>query len=358
MNSQVNTFKDLIDEPDRRFKEFFNFHTDVKINPSFSIAKYIRSGRELIRMGNIYFSEHDYLQAFVLYSRFAVLYSQTLKTHPEYPTCNKSDIAEINKQLTTIAFPRAEKLKIYIKEIFQNEANEHWKILDEQKNKKIIEDQEDEKLKNSILNNTELNELDELNKPVIDRTLKPKEKVSNFRPVFLPGDTMTKFLEIAYANTQRNIETCGILAGRLNQNKFTLTHCIIPKQKGTSDTCSTEHEHELCESIDSNNLITLGWIHTHPSQTAFLSSIDLHTHYGYQLMIPEAIAIVCAPSYNQNGIFILNPSGLQEISECSKDGFHPHTKNPELFEECDHVTLDNNLRIKIIDLRMVTSRSY
>jgi hypothetical protein len=38
---------------------------------------------------------------------------------------------------------------------------------------------------------------------------------------------------------------------------------------------------------------------THPSQTAFLSSVDLHTHCSYQLMMPEALAIVCAPRYQE-----------------------------------------------------------
>lgn len=38
---------------------------------------------------------------------------------------------------------------------------------------------------------------------------------------------------------------------------------------------------------------------THPTQTAFLSSVDLHTHCAYQLMMAEAIAIVCAPKYDE-----------------------------------------------------------
>ena len=38
---------------------------------------------------------------------------------------------------------------------------------------------------------------------------------------------------------------------------------------------------------------------THPTQTAFLSSVDLHTHCSYQLMMPEAIAIVCSPRFNE-----------------------------------------------------------
>lgn len=27
----------------------------------------------------------------------------------------------------------------------------------------------------------------------------------------------------------------------------------------------------------------------------FMSSVDLHTHSGYQSMLPEAFAVVCAP---------------------------------------------------------------
>ncbi len=50
-------------------------------------------------------------------------------------------------------------------------------------------------------------------------------------------------------------------------------------------------------------------------------------------MIPEAIAIVVAPAYNEIGTFALTPTyGLKEIAECSKTGFHPHTNNPPLFE--------------------------
>ncbi len=43
-------------------------------------------------------------------------------------------------------------------------------------------------------------------------------------------------------------------------------------------------------------LYPLGWIHTHPSQTCFLSSVDVHTHCGYQTMLDEAVAIVMAPT--------------------------------------------------------------
>ena len=66
----------------------------------------------------------------------------------------------------------------------------------------------------------------------------------------------------------------------------------------TSDSCTTTDEEALFEFQDKHSLLTLGWIHTHPTQTCFMSSVDLHTHVGYQIMLPEAIAIVCAPSKN------------------------------------------------------------
>ena len=37
------------------------------------------------------------------------------------------------------------------------------------------------------------------------------------------------------------------------------------------------------------SLLTLGWIHTHPTQTCFLSSVDLHTHCGYQSLLDEVL---------------------------------------------------------------------
>ena len=58
-------------------------------------------------------------------------------------------------------------------------------------------------------------------------------------------------------------------------------------------------------------------IHTHPSQTSFLSSVDLHTQLSYQLMLPEAVAIVMAPKFNQTGFFVLTQNyGLDYIGNC------------------------------------------
>lgn len=68
-------------------------------------------------------------------------------------------------------------------------------------------------------------------------------------------------------------------------------------------------------------------IHTHPTQSIFLSSLDLHTHASYQRLLPEAIAVVCAPHEGPNayGVFrMTDPPGLEIVLECQDEGaFHP-----------------------------------
>ena len=98
----------------------------------------------------------------------------------------------------------------------------------------------------------------------------------------------------AKSNTSRSIESCGILAGTLDlaADTFSISTLIVPKQEGTSDTVAALGEEEIFEAQDSRSLFPLGWIHTHPSQTCFLSSIDIHTQCGYQVL-PSPCFIGC-----------------------------------------------------------------
>lgn len=119
------------------------------------------------------------------------------------------------------------------------------------------------------------------------------------RSIFLPGNLRSKFLEVASKNTEAGLETCGVLCGTPINNALFVRCLLIPDQKSTPDTCETENESALFDYCMSEDLLMLGWIHTHPTQTCFMSSRDLHTHAGYQVMMPESIAIVCAPRYNE-----------------------------------------------------------
>lgn len=89
-------------------------------------------------------------------------------------------------------------------------------------------------------------------KPAFDRTAKPSLSYMEgaLRTVRIPDDTMRKFLEVARTNTARNVETCGILAGQLKQHQLLVTHVILPKQSGTSDSCNTMNEEEIFDIQD------------------------------------------------------------------------------------------------------------
>ncbi|OAY56091.1 AMSH-like ubiquitin thioesterase 3 [Manihot esculenta] len=180
---------------------------------------------------------------------------------------------------------------------------------------------------------------------------------NSYQHLHVPVNLMEDFLRLAHANTQKNLETCGVLAGSLKNRVFHLTTLIIPKQESTSDSCQTVNEEEIFEVQDRLALFPLGWIHTHPSQTCFMSSVDLHTHYSYQIMLPEAIAIVMAPTdeSSPHGIFHLSdPSGVSVIRNCQQRGFHPHEEpldGSAIYEHCSHVYMNSNLKFEVVDLR-------
>ena len=204
------------------------------------------------------------------------------------------------------------------------------------------------------------------------------------RSLHVPSDLMASFLAMAEPNTDANLETCALLQGRLHRGAFTVSHLVFPAQTATPDSCTTMNEEQIMEFQEKADLITLGWIHTHPTQSCFLSSLDLHTHAGYQMMLPEAIAIVCAPRHEPSfGLFRLtDPTGLQTVIQvtiittlrvhdritdqkimnptlqCREPGlFHPHVssdgKDLALYTDAiyGHVTLSSGLPLELVDLR-------
>ncbi|XP_026386994.1 AMSH-like ubiquitin thioesterase 1 [Papaver somniferum] len=187
----------------------------------------------------------------------------------------------------------------------------------------------------------------------------PDELARSKSPLELHISTavMETFLRLASSNTKRNLETCGVLAGLLKNRKFYVSALIIPKQESTSDTCQTTNEEEIFDVQDKQSLFPLGWIHTHPTQSCFMSSVDVHTHYSYQIMLPEAIAIVMAPkdSSRKYGIFRLtSPGGMSVIRKCPQRGFHTHQQPPDggpIYDQCTEVYMNPSMKFDIIDLR-------
>lgn len=175
------------------------------------------------------------------------------------------------------------------------------------------------------------------------------------RPIDMPAELLDRFLGVARLNTLRKIETCGLLLGRQRGNGFSINTLLIPEQRGTQDTCIMESEELVVEFVTGREMLTVGWIHTHPTQSCFMSSLDLHTHAAYQSTLKEAIAIVCAPSSDPRfGIFRLtDPPGLDTIMSCrAKETFHPHP-DMAIYTDCDgsHVRLVSGMHLEIVDLR-------
>jgi len=179
-----------------------------------------------------------------------------------------------------------------------------------------------------------------------------KKAPSTLTPIFMTENLIPGFVRFAQENTKRDIETCGVLTGKYlhGEDAYLISHCVIPKQKGSANTVQTLCEEELIGVQEQYGVVTLGWIHTHPSQTCFLSSVDLHCQLSYQIMMPNALAIVYAPT-DKTETFSLTKKGIDVLSKCSCQGFHRHEGVSGLYEKANHVHTAKHQKCKFIDLR-------
>ncbi|XP_010551093.2 PREDICTED: LOW QUALITY PROTEIN: AMSH-like ubiquitin thioesterase 3 [Tarenaya hassleriana] len=76
-------------------------------------------------------------------------------------------------------------------------------------------------------------------------SLEGKDSSNSYQHLHVPVNLMEDFLRLARGNTERNLETCGVLAGSLKNRVFHITTLIIPKQESTSDSCQTLNEEEI-----------------------------------------------------------------------------------------------------------------
>jgi STAM-binding protein len=193
----------------------------------------------------------------------------------------------------------------------------------------------------------------------------------DLRPVVLPVSLVDTFEGLSFANTAlppRGIETCSILCGVPSNGTLRMTTLVVPAQTAGPDNCAMTEEGELklLQLCQTEGLLALGWLHTHPSQDCFMSSLDCHTHCGWQSSLPEAIALVLSPraaAGKRTGVFRLTDepraagqpagstiTGLSTIQHCEGTGFHPHPGGVVLTEQCGHV------RFEVCPLRVIDQR--
>ena len=85
--------------------------------------------------------------------------------------------------------------------------------------------------------------------PSFDRSAKPVISApTGLRAVVIPGDLTEIFLNVAKSNSDRGVETLGTLGGSLKNNRFVISHLLIPRQVGKSDSCTMEGLEDVCWS--------------------------------------------------------------------------------------------------------------
>ena len=189
-----------------------------------------------------------------------------------------------------------------------------------------------------------------------ERALEAEGGQHNTYKVLIPEDTVGVFLDLAKQNTNQNIETVGILAGNVTSPNIRVTHLVVPRQKGDSTTCECLEEELVVATLQENDVVQVGWIHTHPSHSTFLSSIDVHTQYRLQRDIPEAVAIVHSHRDGQTGYFRLTERGMRDIANCQEDGFHEGCARAENWGTVQTLSATDLVNIKAIDLRKVQNK--
>ncbi|CAG0921094.1 unnamed protein product [Notodromas monacha] len=386
-------------EPQERMR-LLTIMADVQVDGHIAVHKYFRSGVEMMRMAQVYEQEGKMEDAYMLYLRYTILFLEKIREHPGY-----ADVSVVLKQEAKnrlkVAIAKAEETRVKLKDYLQRRYAVHQESLkraemERQKrereeefrrkaDKEVLEAKltalaiarerdfearkakreavspakpEPENLPRSAFYHDIAGAVEsKANKPAVDRATKPDFRIhdssrgSGLRTMMVPEAVVGSFLSLAASNTNRNVETCAILSGYLRNDSFVVTDMLVPKQTGTSDSCTTSDEEEIFEYQDQRSLITLGWIHTHPTQTAFLSSVDLHSHCSYQMMLAEAIAIVCAPKHQETRFLMLTPNnGVQYIANCRQTGFHHHEET-ELFQDCTHVIVQGGLQLTVKDFR-------
>ena len=315
---------------------------------------------------------NDMEMTYIYWMKFATLWIEKLRYHPEFMQAEHVERkGEIQVKCLEV-LNRLEKIKADLKELYLK--YQMWKTRQEHLRdllKKKVEQREQERRLQEERNQEERDDEQIILEESEDDETEDESSSSTFsslttwstststkseiREITIDQELIYRFLELVFNDTDKEIESCGLLAGKLNTdtNSFYISHLLLPKQSGTQNTCHSTNDEETGNYQIENGLQPLGWIHTHPVQDCFLSSVDLHMQYAHQMILPEAISIVCAPRKEPNlGIFNLSQEGYQIIKECRQGiSFHPHLES-NIYQVARHVTVNiGTPKYKVIDFR-------
>ncbi|KNZ45199.1 hypothetical protein VP01_83g17 [Puccinia sorghi] len=102
------------------------------------------------------------------------------------------------------------------------------------------------------------------------------------RPMRCPNDLVGAFVAMAEPETQKGVELCGLLLGKLREGELVVDTLLIPKQVSTADTCHTIDEESTFSYQNEHGLMTLGWpgsFHPHPAPDNLIYTSPLDAHF-------------------------------------------------------------------------------
>ena len=147
------------------------------------------------------------------------------------------------------------------------------------------------------------------------------------REIQLSGPLISAFIDKAWKNSPEN-EYMGWLTGTISKRKKAKNMVIvdglfIPVQ--VSDATSVQEAPNapfpkaMLQHMESSKSVVVGWVHSHPTFSAFFSSVDQHTMWMLQKDLPEAFGVV-VDNEKQLRCLRLSEKGLVELQRCEDAG--------------------------------------
>ncbi len=101
---------------------------------------------------------------------------------------------------------------------------------------------------------------------------------------------------IKYDKSIKGEETAALLIGEEINGDVYIEDIRIGDQKGTAVYVEITQEELIKAAIDiserEDNKVIVGWIHTHPGLSVFMSATDVNTQLIYQSLYPKAVSII------------------------------------------------------------------
>ncbi|KAK9888219.1 hypothetical protein WA026_000486 [Henosepilachna vigintioctopunctata] len=393
MSDYIHSNLNLSDlKPEKRLQSLIQSSTTNCVDPDVHLDKYFRLSADLLKAGKLYHEKGHHDLALLYYIRYKDL-TKKMRRHPSYTSYSLDKTSAFDYRVKLVTKIVRELTKTVLKE-YENAYNlsrdcvntEYYDGFDEEHRhtlstiRTFVSGQEESMKETQYSKPQSQHKLSLLPKYIVRdhekssdetlylrsrsrtdtfiglrRTIFPMSQVRDFellhrqrrivrghRTVRIPSRITTEFSYLSFRDMMKNIETVGYMAGKeLNERQLLVTHLILPEQFGYSDFFKVKDSSQLTKYLEQNDLLMIGWIHSHPVDRPYLSSSDMHYHSVFQSVLPEAIAMVYSAKEMRSTIFNLTPDyGLDFILNCKRKGFHTHPTMPHIAMVSQHAVVD------------------